>query len=316
MFYALLRDKDYDMPIESIIPGLDLAAVDRTIRDVAATYVRPRFQMLNTADKWFKNEEATDIVTVADIEAEHAFEARLPALLKDSIVIGEESVSRGDNSIDTLQRKDVPVWVVDPVDGTWNFSQGNPTFCMMVALQVNGERAAGFIYDVVNDTMTMAVKGGGAWREGERLHTAQTPADMREWVGHLPGVSDFRIKNRQQTQAFRDAFDTAQSLTYLRCSGHEYLRIADGRSHFTVGVFPKPWDHMAGSLIVEEAGGCAAHWNAAPYDPAQTKAGILTTCRPDMWRDVHTAFIGSHRPETPAADQDSGSHLGAPAARA
>ncbi|MBM3573671.1 MAG: inositol monophosphatase, partial [Alphaproteobacteria bacterium] len=74
-----------------------------------------------------------DLVTIADVEAERRLGPVLTDLLPGSVVIGEEAASADPTVLNRLAGE-APVWLIDSVDGTLNFSEGDPRFCVMVPL--------------------------------------------------------------------------------------------------------------------------------------------------------------------------------------
>ncbi len=116
--------------------------VGELIRQVAHDVVLPRFQHLAAGEV---HEKAPgELVTVADQESERLLTTGLMRLLPGSVVVGEEAVAADPQVLRHLDDAG-PVWLVDPVDGTANFAAGRDPFAVMVALQRDGETAAGRI---------------------------------------------------------------------------------------------------------------------------------------------------------------------------
>ena len=70
---------------------------------------------------------------------------------------------------------------------------------------------------------------------------------------------------------------------HYRVAGHDYRLLAGGNTHFTMYNKLMPWDHLAGTLIVQEAGGYAARFDGSPYLPGQTSGGLIVTTDPETW---------------------------------
>src|SRR5262249_47929287 len=77
----------------------------------------------------------------------------------------------------------------------------------------------------------------------------------------------------------------------LRCAAHEYLAIARGEAHFSLYSRVKPWDHLPGTLMVEEAGGFAAKWDKQPYAPQDVTTGLIVSSSKEVWEDVFGRFM-------------------------
>ena len=136
-------------------PNLDEIA--DIIANVAETEVMPRFRNLSVSDIATKT-SADDLVTTAHTETEKVLTARLTEALPDSLVVGEEACFQNPEVVDYL-KQDKPVWVIDPVDGTLNFSYGRSEFGMVVALVSKGETVAGWLYNPVMKAMIYGEKG-------------------------------------------------------------------------------------------------------------------------------------------------------------
>lgn len=259
------------------VPGL--------IREVAQTIVLPRFRKL-AADEVHQKSPG-DLVTVADQESERALTRGLTALLPGSVVVGEEAVA-DDPSVRDRIGAGGDVWIVDPVDGTNNFAAGKAPFCVMVALVRDGETVAGWILDVVEDRLTTAELGAGAFRDGVRLKTrADAPA-----AAELHGV----ISRKYLPEHLRDQVDAHGGAlggytTGRHCAGYEYPAIVTDEQQFGLFWRIQPWDHAPGTLIVREAGGAARHLDGSDYQPVNRRRGLLVAANEEIWQTVQTSLF-------------------------
>ena len=110
-------------------------AVAQLLRDAAQRFIVPRWRALAASEVQHKS-GPLDLVTVADIETEAWLTEALTALLPGSLVLGEEAFSRNEVGVELLDGT-APVWIIDPIDGTRNFVEGQQDFCSMVALYEN-----------------------------------------------------------------------------------------------------------------------------------------------------------------------------------
>jgi fructose-1,6-bisphosphatase/inositol monophosphatase family enzyme len=84
---------------------------------------------------------------------------------------------------------------------------------------------------------------------------------------------------------------TLGRVSTLSCAGAEYLEILAGRADFNLYRRTKPWDHAAGVLMLEEAGGQAVRFDGQPYEPDQPiHAGLIAAIRPQTLAEVRTLF--------------------------
>ncbi|MBF0250161.1 MAG: inositol monophosphatase [Alphaproteobacteria bacterium] len=250
--------------------------VESLLRDVADTEVLSRFGRLAPGDVRQKG-SAKDLVTVADLEAENRIREGLLRLAPESQVVGEEAVYKSPKVLETLSAE-CPVWVVDPIDGTRNFAEGRPCFAMMCALIEGGETQAGWILDPVNGLCVTARRGEGAYMDGRRLEFSR-PDDILDMTGSLGDGMRKRLTER------RDGGDEdiPPNMVRYHCCGREYMDLALGKIHFALyGGRLMPWDHAAGTLIVEEARGYARMTgDKSFYTPTRHHLGDHILIAPD-----------------------------------
>ena len=267
-----------------------LATVATLLREVAATEILPRFGRLQR-EQIHEKTSAFDVVTEADETAERAIAAGLRAAFPGADVVGEEATGRDPTLLDLLGSSAL-VFVVDPLDGTKNFASGLPLFGVMVAVVQRGEVVAGVIHDPVGQTTACALRDQGAWLlapDGARtpLHVA-APLPVKQMHGI---VSTNFVPEPLRTQV-NSRLSRLASTNWFRCAAHEYRLAAAG--HCEVLFYNKlmPWDHAAGWLLHQEAGGYSAHFDGSPYRPTHTTGGLL--CAPDRasWEAVHRALLG------------------------
>lgn len=269
---------------------LDISKLADILRHAAQAEVLPRFRRLDAGAVRQKT-EAIDLVTEADEQAEHVIRAEVTGLAPGILFIGEEGVAADPASLDALDGADYAV-VVDPIDGTANFAAGLPLFAVMAAVVRNGETVAGIIYDPMGDDWVMAEKGGGAFLRRpvgaeERLRVADAPA-LDQMVGT---VSVAFLPAASKPQVLANLAKVRMAANY-RCAGHEYRLLAAGHTHFSMYNKLMPWDHLAGTLILQEAGGYAARLDGSEYRPRDRDGGLLLAADRDSWdslrREVFT----------------------------
>ncbi len=266
-------------------PDIDIDKVSATIVEAADTLILPRYRQLQQGDISTKT-GPNDLVTIADREAEIFLDGVLPKLYPGTVLIGEESVSEGTKSLDTLNDRDRLIWVTDPVDGTHNFVHHKREFAVMLAAVWNGEVLHGWIYDVLGKKMMTASKGAGAWFGGERMKTAPAKP-LSELSGHIGWKfypEKIRAFLKEQSGKVGHAFS-------LNCAGHEYLLIAGGKADFGIYSRAKPWDHLAGTLAVQEAGGVVSLWTGEPYYPSFTGHGLMACSCQEAADELQEAFL-------------------------
>jgi fructose-1,6-bisphosphatase/inositol monophosphatase family enzyme len=257
-----------------VVDQPDVDAVSDAIRDVAARVVLPRFHQLAEGDVSEKG--PGDLVTVADIEAERELTRFLGGHLPGSTVIGEEAVSADPGVLDAA-RSDDRVWVIDPVDGTRNFVAGSPDFAVMVALVEAGRTTASWIYHPVADRMFTAVRGGGAAVDGQPLIRVPAPRDPAD----LHGVAVTRLLDPAIRARVEARLPAIGRLSANRmAAGINYPLVAGGELDFVFCWRTLVWDHAAGVLLLEEAGGRAARLDGSDYEPWSEGTGLVLAADP------------------------------------
>ncbi len=256
------------------------------LRAQAAIHILPRFRQLASHEIMSKT-SPTDLVTVADQEMEKALIEILPTILPGSAVLGEEGVSSGDITLDALDDTTRPIWVTDPVDGTYNFAHGKEDFCTMLALVINGQTHMSWIYDPLTERMMIAERGAGAFIDDKKLSLPRSSKPLSEMNGFV-GLRYFPKTMRPHME---QAQKRIRSMYTMGCAGHEYLRLAQGLSDFGIYTRVKPWDHLAGQLMVQEAGGYHTRWDGSSYTAQTRMGGILVVTDENNWQPLHDLFL-------------------------
>jgi fructose-1,6-bisphosphatase/inositol monophosphatase family enzyme len=259
----------------------DIDRVGAIIRAVAATEILPRFRRLTSGEVREKTGPG-DLVTIADEEGERALTRLLAPLMPGSAVVGEEAVAEDPSILDSL-RGDAPVWILDPVDGTINFANGRPNFAVVVAYAVAGETLAGWIHDPCTGRLAVAVKGRGAQMDGEPLRVAPPATPVSAMVGAL----SMRFCTPVMAHRLEVLRREVHGIACLSCAAHEYLRLIEGRSHFSLYHRLMPWDHAAGVLLHAEAGGHAALLDGTAYGPRVEDGSLLMAPDRESWERLY-----------------------------
>ncbi|MEU1319451.1 inositol monophosphatase family protein [Streptomyces tibetensis] len=238
--------------------------VEEAIRKAAAAEILPRWRRL-AAHEVDQKSGPHDLVTDADRKAELYLTDALVALLPGSVVVGEEAVHANPASYGAI-RDDAPVWIVDPVDGTRQFVRGEAGFCTLVALAHRGTLLASWTYAPADDRLAFAQRGKGARLDGERLFAGvpEPGRDLRVATSHPDYTTD------EQKDALLGLRADGVAPRPCGSAGLEYLAIARGELDAVAFSWEAAWDHAAGLLLVEEAGG--AHLTLAG-DPFRIQGG-------------------------------------------
>jgi fructose-1,6-bisphosphatase/inositol monophosphatase family enzyme len=269
----------------------DALKLEDMLRRAAQAEILPRFRNL-TAGSIRTKTSNLDLVTDADEAAEQFIEAEILRAFPKAIVIGEEGVSKNAGLLDGLGNADL-AFILDPVDGTLNFASGLPLFGVMAAVTVKGEVVCGIILDPISDDSAMAVRGEGAWIQrpdgGTTPLRAASPVPLSQMTGNV----SWRYLPEELRPVVTGNFPRVAMAADFRCSAHTYRLIASGHLHFSFSSSVMPWDHAAGWLIYQEAGGYTAHFDGSPYRPVNRGGGLISAPDKDSWQAVRDALLGT-----------------------
>ncbi|MER6787378.1 inositol monophosphatase family protein [Streptomyces sp. NPDC000658] len=235
------------------------ADVEEAVRKAAAAEIMPRFRQL-AEHEIDQKAGPHDLVTDADRNAELFLTSALGALLPGSVVVGEEAVHADPATYGAIQG-DTPVWIVDPVDGTRQFVHGDDGFCTLVALVRRGVLLASWTYAPARDQLATAVRGGGAFLDGERLFAGPPEPGRALTVA----TSHPLYTTDEQKRALLPLWTDGVAPRPCGSAGLEYLAVARGEVDATAFSWEAAWDHAAGLLLVEEAGGAHLTLSGEPF---------------------------------------------------
>ncbi len=190
-----------------------------------------------------------NFVTNADRKVEQIIIKELEKSKKNFSILTEES--------GFIEKKDKDnFWIIDPIDGTTNFLNGVPHFCISIALLVNKEIVSGVIYDPIKDEIFYADKDGGAYLNNKSIRVSK-----KNVISECLYGSNFR-KNLPENLIIRNTGSAALDLAYVS-SGR-----FDGCFQRNVNL----WDIAAGTVLIKEAGGIVDKFELNKFDKISIKA--------------------------------------------
>ncbi|MGK6314255.1 inositol monophosphatase family protein [Neorhizobium sp. DT-125] len=218
-----------------------------------------------------ENKGLQDFVTVADRRTEQAIRTALLGDFPDDAFLGEEGGGRSNKD-----GTGGGTWVVDPIDGTTNFIRGFRHWGVSIAFVAGGEILIGVIYDAAQDKVFHAVRGQGAFKEGEPIAAAKTsdPNHAIAILGHSrrTDFEDYLAVSRRLY---------ARGIDYRRMGAAAIglIRVAEGISDLYYERHLSVWDMLAGVRIAEEAGAIVA---VPPLADLLQRGGPVVACAPGL----------------------------------
>jgi myo-inositol-1(or 4)-monophosphatase len=229
-----------------------------------------------------------DVVSIADKKVEELIRARLEARFPEDGFLGEETGASEGGAPGQA------VWVVDPIDGTSCFLGGMPTWCVSIALVVDGEIEIGVIHDPNVDELYAALRGNGTFLNGQR-QPVPAAANLKD------GLFGTGFSHRSPPQ------DIVPFIDALLKEGGMFLRNGSGAlmtAYVAVGRlvgYYEPhinsWDCLAALLLVREAGGWTCDFLA---DDGLTRGNVCAAAAPGVAEKVQELMKATvpqpHRP--------------------
>lgn len=232
---------------------LPLASLETAICELArqvAVFQRQELAVFERSS--IEHKGVHDLVSYVDRESEKQLVAGLQQLLPEAGFITEEgTVAQEDKALH---------WIIDPLDGTTNFTHGLPFFSISVALAAGDELLVGVVYESNRDECFSAHQGGGARLNGKTIRVSDVPElDQALLATGFPYYAFDRIENylevlryfMQHTQGMRRLGSAALDLAYVACGRFE--------GYFEYNL--NSYDVAAGALLVVEAGGTVTDFN-------------------------------------------------------
>jgi fructose-1,6-bisphosphatase/inositol monophosphatase family enzyme len=258
-------------------------AVHALLREVSEQAILPFYQSLEAEQIVSKDggdyAAIEDVVTVADQRSEEMLTEGLAKIIPGLPVVGEEA-AYADPTV--FERLTGDCWIVDPIDGTRNFAKGQPPFGILLAMASGGEAHTGWIYDPLTDRLCVAHRGKGAFVNGEKIAaraTGETPP--------VAAISLIFLDPERREAVLREITPHYRQVDIPFCAAEQYPRLVLGQNDVSIFERTLPWDHAAGVLFLNEAGGKAARPDGSAYLVSEyAKPGLLAASTPGLWDEL------------------------------
>ena len=218
---------------------------------------------------------STDYVTEVDRRGEQIIFEDIKSYYPEHNFLGEESGEEINNSNVT--------WILDPIDGTTNFINGFPHYCISLCASVDGVPTHGVIIDPTRREEFSASKGKGAQLNGERIRVS----DQKNLTDALLSCSSRSTPEQNYKYnllgTFMELYKNEITIRRTGCSALDLAYIAAGRLDGFWGNGLKPWDVAAGIVIAEEAGALLSDFHGNPkYHGSEN----IVCCSPKCFKPI------------------------------
>ncbi len=215
-----------------------------------------------------------ELVTSTDLAIDHYLCQEIIAAYPDHRILSEESSPN-------LSLDAVPTWVIDPIDGTVNFAHHHRHVAVSIGLYVDGQRLLGVVYAPFLDECYWAIKGQGAYLNGERLWVADGVSLRNALV-----ATGFPYQKNALEKLVKRVSNVLHQCQDVRRNGSAALDlcwVAAGRLQAYYESV-KPWDMAAGALIAVEAGAVLGRYDEVESAwPLEINGDSLLVCAPSLY---------------------------------
>lgn len=203
-----------------------------------------------------EEKEDKSFVTKADKEADELIINLIKEKFPSHQIITEEN--------GTIGEKNEYTWVIDPLDGTLNFTRGIPLFATSIAVIKNGDPIISVVYNPITNTLFQAEKGKGAFWNGEKMQVSDIEK-IEESIISMGRARD--PENKAKTLGFYNKFyGKLKSQRVLGTAALELAFVASGRLEGFISVGLNSWDTYGGVLLIVEAGGKVTDYSGKDWD--------------------------------------------------
>lgn len=228
-----------------------------------------------------------NLVTSSDLAVQHYLMEKLATLLPGSGFYCEEEDAQ---SFDKDQ-----VWVIDPIDGTANYSRGISDCCISVALVQGGELQLGVVFSPWRDELYCAERGRGAFFNGERITVSPRPFEDGLFC---TAMSTYRKEFAHScSDIIFDIYMQSNDTRRFGSAALELCLLARGVIELYFELRLQPWDYAAGTLILREAGGCIAGFDGR--EPSLQQASLVVAANSAESLKKLQEIVHNHLPQLP-----------------
>ena len=232
---------------------------------------------IESSDNMKEKGDVANLVTIYDVAVQDFLMNEIKTAIPEATFIAEEQTN------DASVLGTPYCFIIDPIDGTANFAHGYRHSCISLALFSRGEAVFCAIYDPYQDELFHAIKGGGAFVNGQAIRVA-----ARDFAHAIVafGTSPYRKRELgKPTFRLAEAFFTQCSdVRRVGSAALDLAYLAAGRNDIFFEYSLSPWDIAAGYLLIREAGGIISDMNGHALD--FTQPSTVLAASPDVYEQA------------------------------
>ncbi|MCM8785933.1 MAG: inositol monophosphatase [Candidatus Omnitrophica bacterium] len=206
---------------------------------LAGQYLRENFGKISKL-----SESRYDIKLLQDIESEKILLSNIKKSFPEDNFLSEESKIH--------KKNEKNLWIIDPLDGSLNFSKGIPHFCISIAFIGQNEKF-GIIYDFFKEELFTGIEGEGAYLNDKRIKVSDidTIEESILSIGFMRGKKEISYG----LKIFKNLAKNVKRIRIMGSASLDFCYLASGRIDLSIHLNLNRWDYEAGGIILKEAGG-------------------------------------------------------------
>ena len=235
----------------------ELVVAKKAARQAGTMLKKEFLKKKNPALQFKKNNER---LTIYDQQAEKIILSNLKKEFPKYQILSEEG--GGNKNPNDL------CWVIDPLDGTTNFTINHPLFCVAIALFKKNEPVLAVIYNPILDELYWAVKNQGAYKNKQRLTVSKQKDLKKSVLTYCHGSG--KQNTKKAYRLYQRFHDLSRHCRHFGSTQLELAMVAAGNTQAHLISGGKIWDIGAGALLVKEAGGKVTDWQNRLWNKQST----------------------------------------------
>ncbi|SBS34046.1 Inositol-1-monophosphatase [Marinomonas aquimarina] len=221
-----------------------------------------------------------ELVTSTDLVIDAYLCRQIKQTFPEHLILSEESSP----DLELANNSEIPVWVIDPIDGTINFAQGLLHVAVSIAVYYRGERWVGVVHAPFLGETYFAIKGQGAWLNGEALKVSGR-SELRNAIV-ATGFPYNKDSLPDLLTLLSRVLENCQDIRRNGSAALDLCAVARGQMDAYYESV-KPWDMAAGALIAVEAGAKVGHFAESQQSwPTLINGDYLIAATPDVYQGL------------------------------